>query len=402
MAFNIYNVNQRDKLTLVEILFNEQGVHKKSTPKKTHAEKRDSFTISNEAKELINNCKSNSISSNTRIDQSIDIKSCFANAKKANQEAIASAGDEITANNYNLYTSEIDVYRTALLDKYTRLLKEAQSHSNPEGYISEKYHNPNSKYYVSDLSEVERSNACHLEINMLNYGRISSSMQDSLFRGLTLGPETSLSRNEFNRQMVNSQINNILKKNGIEISKDQELSFSVAPYTYKITVDGVDFETKLKVEQALNVGSNGENLYNHIRSSATCGDIKSSQISKEGTMKNRLYYNLFDMTGLDIRTLNEKDGTYYTDSGENVIALYNKGVNESTQIPAAYKAAAKEVFAELVHKISLRGWNNMADMFLSINYNQSGLIDKNQNHGFGATDREWLEKMINDEGCSVI
>lgn len=401
MAFNIYDVNQRDKLTLVEILFNEQGIYKKSTPKKTHGKERDSLTISNEAKALINNSKTKSISSNTRIDQSIDIKSCFANAKKANQEAIASAGDEITANNYNLYTSEIDVYHTALLEKYTRLLKEAQSHSNPQAYINEKYHNPNSKYYVSDLSEVERSTAYHHEINMLNYGRLSSSLEDSLFRGLAMSPETSLSRNEFDRQMVNSQIKNILKKNGIELSSDQQLSFSVAPYTYEITVDGVDFETKLKVEQALNVGSNGENLYKHIRASATCGDIKSSQITKEGTMKNRLHYNLFDMTGLDIRTLNERNGTYYTDSGEDVIALYNKGVNEFTQIPAAHKAA-KEVFAELVHEISLRGWNNMADMFLSINYNQSGLIDKNQNHGFGATDREWLEKMINDEGCSVI
>ena len=402
MAFNIHEVNQRNNLSLIEILFNRKRPRKKSSPKEVAPLKRDSLTISKEAQALVKTKKTSSVSSNTRIDQSIDVQSYFENAKKANQEAIASAGDEINFHNKKLYTSEIDVYTAALHEKYSRLLQEAKMHSNPQGYINEKYNNPNSKYYVSDLSEVERITAYSHEINMLNYGRLASSMEDSLFRGMTLSPQLSLSQTEFDRQMVNSQINNILKKNGIDLADGHEFSFRVAPYTYEISVDGVDFETKMKVEKALNVGSNGENLYKHIRASATHEGVQSVQITKDGTLKNRLYYDVSNMLGLDVRTLSEKNGTYYTNSGEDIIALFNRSADESKMIPDTHKAGVKEKFAELVRQISSRGWNNMADMFLSIGYNQSGLIDKYQDYGFGATSREWLENKLNSDIYSVI
>ena len=36
------------------------------------------------------------------------------------------------------------------------------------------------------------------------------------------------------------------------------------PYSYEITVDGVDEETKVLMQDALNVGDNGKNRYKHI------------------------------------------------------------------------------------------------------------------------------------------
>ena len=161
-----------------------------------------------------------------------------------------------------------------------------------------------------------------------------------------------------------------------------------APYTYKIAVEGIDDETKRKIADALNAGTNGKNLYSHIINSATGEGIASTQITEEGILKNRLFNKSSNMLGLDIRNMSESNGTYYTDSGEDIIALYNKSVEASNTIQDEFKAAAKESFANLVSQISSRGWNNMADMILSINYNDSGLIDKYQNYGFGSTNKE--------------
>ena len=64
---------------------------------------------------------------------------------------------------------------------------------------------------------------------------------------------------------VNSQISNILKQAGVDTSSiTKDCTFTVDPYSYEITVDGVDEETKVLMQNALNVGNNGKNLYKHI------------------------------------------------------------------------------------------------------------------------------------------
>ena len=45
------------------------------------------------------------------------------------------------------------------------------------------------------------------------------------------------------------------------ISRNKDYTFTVDPYSYEITVDGVDEETKMLMQNALNVGDNGKNLY---------------------------------------------------------------------------------------------------------------------------------------------
>ena len=58
---------------------------------------------------------------------------------------------------------------------------------------------------------------------------------------------------------VNSQISNILKQAGVDTSSiTKDCTFTVDPYSYEITVDGVDEETKVLMQNALNVGNNGK------------------------------------------------------------------------------------------------------------------------------------------------
>ena len=65
----------------------------------------------------------------------------------------------------------------------------------------------------------------------------------------------------------------------------EDCTFTVDPYSYEITVDGVEEETKALMQAALNVGDNGKNLYKHIYYCATQDGCESSQITKESKMK---------------------------------------------------------------------------------------------------------------------
>lgn len=91
------------------------------------------------------------------------------------------------------------------------------------------------------------------KINGVNY-------QDSLFRGIEVdGDSVDSDKIQFERALVNSQISNILKQAGVDTSSiTKDCTFTVDPYSYEITVDGVDEETKVLMQNALNVGNNGK------------------------------------------------------------------------------------------------------------------------------------------------
>ncbi len=361
----------------------------------------DSVSISTKAKNLSKNQRAGGKSSNRQIDGSVDLQGYIDKAKYANNAAIANAGNEIMSNNHSVYSSEVNALREALTEKYTKLVQEAKSHAEPEMYIRSKYYDTSSSFYISDLTDEERQAAFNNEISILKTGHTRGvDMRDSLFRGISLqGEATSANEKEFNRRMVNAQINTILSTNGISLSDNKQISFSVDPYDYRITLDGTgDFDLKNRIEQALNVGENGKQLFNHIRSSARGNGITSSQVTEEGTLKYELYHETQRVTGLDISLLTERDGSYYTESGEDIIELYNKSLdtgieNGTFKIPDTHISSLKEQFAEMVHSSASRGWNNLMDMVLSIDYNNKGLHDKYQNVGFGAGDLEWLYKL---------
>lgn len=107
--------------------------------------------------------------------------------------------------------------------------------------------------------------------------------------------------------MINSQISNILKQAGVDTSSiTKDCTFTVDPYSYEITVDGVDEETKVLMQDALNVGDNGKNLYKHIYYCSTQDGCESSQITKESKMKYEAYHQVYSYTGYELDKLEEK------------------------------------------------------------------------------------------------
>ena len=322
------NANQ----SLLNVLFGQQ--QKAASSQNTGCRgTRDTLTISASGKEKLTKSTSGR-THNTSIDSSIDLKSYIASAKKTNQELIENAGTQINAKTSE-YMSTGKAFRAALTEKYSKLAAEAKTHSNPENYIHSKYFDKSSEYYETNLTDTERRIAYNYEMQMCRTGKING---------------------------VNSQISNILKQAGVDTSSiTKDCTFTVDPYSYEITVDGVDEETKVLMQNALNVGNNGKNLYKHIYYCSTQDGCESSQVTEESKMKYEAYHQVYSYTGYELDKLEEKNGTYYTESGENILDLVDSTVESSGKVPKEFNQQMKNWIHDLVSKISTRGWNN-ADM----------------------------------------
>ena len=354
------NANQ----SLLNVLFGQQ--QKAASSQNTGCRgTRDTLTISASGKEKLTKSTSGR-THNTSIDSSIDLKSYIASAKKTNQEIIENAGTQINAKTSE-YMSTGKAFRAALTEKYSKLAAEAKTHSNPENYIHSKYFDKSSEYYETNLTDTERRIAYNYEMQMCRTGKING---------------------------VNSQISNILKQAGVDTSSiTEDCIFTVDPYSYEITVDGVDEETKVLMQNALNVGNNGKNLYKHIYYCSTQDGCESSQVTEESKMKYEAYHQVYSYTGYGLDKLEEKNGTYYTESGENILDLVDKAVEDSGKVPKEFKQQMKNWIHDLVSTMSTKGWNNVPDMTLSILYGKSGLKDMNQlityQYEADSTNRQW-------------
>ena len=133
-----------------------------------------------------------------------------------------------------------------------------------------------------------------------------------------------------------------------------------------------------EMQNALNVGNNGKNLYKHIYYCSTQDGCESSQVTEESKMKYEAYHQVYSYTGYELDKLEEKNGSYYTESGENILDLVDSAVESSGKVPKEFNQQMKNWIHDLVSKISTRGWNNVPDMTLSILYGKSGLKDMNQ------------------------
>ena len=132
------------------------------------------------------------------------------------------------------------------------------------------------------------------------------------------------------------------------------------------------------MQNALNVGNNGKNLYKHIYYCSTQDGCESSQVTEESKMKYEAYHQVYSYTGYGLDKLEEKNGTYYTESGENILDLVDSAVESSGKVPKEFNQQMKNWIHDLISTISTRGWNNVPDMTLSILYGKSGLKDMNQ------------------------
>lgn len=366
------------KASLINYLFGKGKVStSKSNTKSPTVNNRDTVTISAAGQALAtSNVHSKGSNRNTNIDKTIDLQSYIDEVKKENEAALQDAGTSINAKGLNLKTYKDALY-SALTDKYSRLVQEAKSHSNPEAYLRQKYFDSSSSFYQSNLSDEERSAGYNSEMDMLKNGKLSHTYyQDSLFRGMSFDTDQE-ERYQLQRRTVNQQISNIFQQAGINQSDIPETcKFEVDPYSYRISVSGVDDDTKAKMENALNVGDNGKNLFIHISHATQQGKAENTQVDKVGLLKYQASAAVKEYTGLNLNEMRQEGSEYFTPEGKSIRDIVKEAIEKN--VGEKHRSEANSYLSYLLDEVGKINWKNSPNMVLGILYSQKGLKDIGQ------------------------
>ena len=187
------------------------------------------------------------------------------------------------------------------------------------------------------------------------------------------------------RSVVNQQISNLLSKNGISISKQADLVFSIDPYTYQLTVSGnADRDTLSQIEKLLNEGDNAKNIWTHawICMHDADNEIVNSQANMTKANQYSLWHEVYETTGYDARNATYKNGTFIAEDGTDLLALFK----EKSKSGAGY-----ELYSKRWLQYAKNGWKKENDLVLKIGFDSSGLYDIGQEKGYGATQNMWMK-----------
>ena len=165
-------------------------------------------------------------------------------------------------------------YSDTIREHYAKEHDENLTYDNPAVHIWDKYKNPDSPDFRSDLSEDERAWAYDQELDLLNGGRHLQMSNPYAFSSAESAPtlaSAAMQANQACREQISQSIRTIFDENGIEAPESFRLTVDQSDYSIHVT--GVeDEELKEAMEQALNQSDNGKNLYNHLKLTAPDGE----------------------------------------------------------------------------------------------------------------------------------
>jgi hypothetical protein len=281
--------------------------------------------------------------------------------------------DEVKSSNYS---QEEDAYKaySALEDIYY-----AASVQNREKYsdVNDLYAHLSEKYLFnkdySDCSYSEKQAMYFNELNMTLYGCLSNggNLNDPRLKG-EVEDLTDSGKQSYNRQMVNTQIWNIFKNNGIDMSalKNRGLIFTIDPFNYILKVSGTEDESiSEKMEAALNSGNNARQLFYHILNSS------SSSISQDVLTKYQALKDFQNVTELDLRDFFSTEEGFVNSDGVKALDIYKESLKSSDTIPSEFKSDAYSYFSALLQKLSETDFSEIPDLNLTIGFDSNGLYD---------------------------
>ncbi len=289
---------------------------------------------------------------------------------------------------YEKYTKVID-------EHYAKVNEENKKFDNPARHIWDKYYNTKSPYYVKGLTQREREICSEAEKRVLNGLPAAVNSYDPIIQKTFGGGIINDAEwNDEVRNGINNSVNQLFEENGIIIPEGTDLRLRVDPYDYNIHVSGVDEALARQIEQVLNQGKNGKYLYEHLRwcNPAYNGFEQPKQYLYDTAYQGKavMWHFVNDLTGLDMRKLENKDGIIYTPDGQNlwdvVTERYNelRANGEIDDLPMVSLYGDYKVFAK-------EGWDNEEERGLTIGYKNGSLYDIDTDYGYGSGQRTWLE-----------
>lgn len=203
-------------------------------------------------------------------------------------ETQAIADSEETNSNtttFTSFTAEFDkltqAYTETVRQYYTKNHNGNLVFEDPAGHAWDKYKNEDSPYFRNDMSTDERAWAYDQEIDLLYGGKHLQLSNPYAFASAGGSPTLENTAKQANlacREQIDQSIQDIFAANGIELSDDTSFRLAVDSDSYSIRVlDMEDQEQAAAIEQALNRGDNGKNLYHHLK--VTSPDSESAVIA---------------------------------------------------------------------------------------------------------------------------
>ena len=242
------------------------------------------------------------------------------------------------------------------------------------------------------MNSIERKIAFKTESDYLEgIENKSLSYDDYILRDMkaVYGDVDNAQEQAFNRDAVNSQFQNLLNKYSIDIPKDTNLTFTIDPYDYKVSVSGSDDKNLTSlIEDVINTADNSKALFNHIYKSTL--EHTNSQISKEKSEKKSVFHEIKNKTGYDLRDLQNVDGKFLTEDGTDILDLYKEGVLKSKDIPEEYKGLIFDSYSSKLSELAKKGFENSPDLVLWIDYKNGSFYDIGQSENLGVGQRDWI------------
>ncbi|MEK4396072.1 DUF4885 family protein [Bacillus sp. FSL K6-2860] len=312
----------------------------------------------------------------------MNINTSYTAGASNNQNRIDYKGQSAIKSTNEVMT-EADRRMKILDEKYEKINEQNKRFKDPQDHIYNKYRNPYSSYFRSDLTKPEREAAYIMEMSWARNNKGGQyDFNDAIFRNEKRYDPTqeSVEKKIFNRQKVNEQLQDLFSKNGITIPKNTNLTFTIDPNHFKLLVSGSTDESLTKqIEDLLNTTNNTRELFFHIMKSRS---DDSTQFTPDSLAKFHLVNQIKTVTGYNLKDLSIVNGQFVTDKGKNIFDIYKEELLKNPYTAENARIAASHYGAQLFD-LAKNGIDSIPDLVLSIGYQNGSLQDIGQKENYG-------------------
>ena len=286
-------------------------------------------------------------------------------------------GDKLFANNENPYSEENLAIRRldeSLCDWAASVRRSCKDENEVKRYLSKKYFGSEDFPYTKKWEEPEKYAMFENDYNAICFGTVKgANRQDPRISGkiskLNSADEYENQKNSTLQQIISNQFKNLLRNNNISLSDETIIFFDINPYTYLANVtDNKNNAYGTLINTLINSNDNSRELM--------FWGIGNSDSNKDSIIKWQAFHQIKDYTGLDLSKLQNKNGSFKTEDGQDLFDLLKDGIKKSKLRPE-YKGVAFDYISGLVNVVASKGWDNIPDLKLDIRYsNKDGFTLK--------------------------
>ena len=281
-----------------------------------------------------------------------------------------------------------------LMRVYSARAAESKSTRAPHVHAWDRYFNPNAPHFIHGLTDLERQIGLSKETALLHGTTFTSlSFQDANLRDFPVlyGDTASAINRLNNRSAVNLQLQELFRNNNIFVPDNVRLRFILEPPLHKLRVEGTDDKSLIsQIEELLNSSGNSSQLFMHIILSR---DETSTQFTKDNLRKYRIERTIREYTGFLLRDLQEVNGRFLTPDGRDIFDLFSRALEKDIYVEGEHRGAFRGHVREELNWLAQRGFNNIPDLVLEIEFENGFLLDVGQANGLGPGQTGWMNSL---------